>query len=75
MREEYQTGIVFDKGEHNFEAFSGGGIRSFINSITYLMIGSRVQARFFVHIWRREAESDMIQRIWLEPDDPRIKLL
>ncbi len=50
MREEYQTGIVFDKGEHNFEAFSGGGIRSFINSITYLMIGSRVQARFFVHI-------------------------
>ncbi len=38
------------------------------------MTGSWVQARFFDHIWRREAESDMIQRIWLEPDDPQIKI-
>ncbi len=30
---------------------------------TYLMRESRVQARFFVHIWRREAESDMILRV------------
>ncbi len=43
------------------------------DTITYLMRGRRVQARFFVHIWRREAESDMIQIIWLEPDDPWIK--
>ncbi len=32
-------------------------------TITYLMRGTRVHARFFVHIWRHEAESDMIQRI------------
>ncbi len=30
-------------------------------------------SQIFVHIWRHEAESDMIQRIWLEPGDPRIK--
>ncbi len=39
--------------------------------ISYLMREVQVQARFSVHIWRGEAESDMRQGIWIEPVNTR----
>ncbi len=41
--------------------------------ISYFMRESLVQARFSVHVWWGTAESDMRQRIWLEPGAVQIK--